>query len=525
MRKPITLLAILLGGTLALPAQTPYPKWEFGVGAGLTNYLGDTNRDFFPSMKENHLGVQGFVRYWMGRSWALRGNALYGRISGRDANFTDRQMRGFSFASQFTEGSLLLEWDAHQRQRYGADGFRSTLSTFFFAGPAVGFFNPRTEYNSAPQQPNPVANDEKIVLDQKADKKAPVIGAVLGMGFKYDYNEKTVLGLELGIRPTLSDLLDGINQSGDPTGNDWYMYVGLNAALRLIPYDPDSDRDGIANSLDKCPDNAGPAQWNGCPDTDSDGLIDKIDDCPGIAGSTAFRGCPDTDGDGISDSKDKCPNVGGTLALEGCPDRDRDGITDRDDACPDLAGTAVFNGCPDTDNDGIPDLRDPCPTQAGPSDRNGCPYVDTDADGIEDRTDKCPTVAGAGPLGCPAEVKAQDMAALAAALRGVQFNSGTAQLTTESTALLDRAVETLKRYPNFQANIDGHTDSDGTDADNLRLSERRANAVRDYLVARGIAGDRLKAHGYGETRPIASNKTPDGKKQNRRIEIELVKVM
>ena len=140
----------------------------------------------------------------------------------------------------------------------------------------------------------------------------------------------------------------------------------------------------------------------GSKDTDKDGIPDNKDACPEVAGLKEFNGCPDTDGDGIADKDDACPQVKGPKEFNGCPDTDGDGIPDKDDACPEVAGPKEFNGCPDTDGDGIADKDDKCPDVAGPAENGGCPWPDTDGDGVLDKDDLCPEVAGpASNKGCP----------------------------------------------------------------------------------------------------------------------------
>ncbi|MES2573453.1 MAG: OmpA family protein [Bacteroidota bacterium] len=260
-------------------------------------------------------------------------------------------------------------------------------------------------------------------------------------------------------------------------------------------------------------------------DTDKDGIYDKDDACPDVAGLKQFNGCPDTDGDGIIDGSDACPDVAGLAALNGCPDTDGDGIADKDDACPEVAGLASFKGCPDTDKDGVADKDDKCPTVAGPKENGGCPILDTDKDGVNDKEDDCPTVAG--PIsnkGCP-EVTVEVIEKLKIQARSVFFNSGKSTFKTGDAATitsLEAMKEILKDYPTAKFSIEGHTDSDGSDKLNQKLSEDRANAVRNYLIEKGINANNLNAVGFGESKPIATNKTAAGKAQNRRTEVKHV---
>ena len=258
-----------------------------------------------------------------------------------------------------------------------------------------------------------------------------------------------------------------------------------------------------------------------------DGVYDKDDACPEVAGLKDFNGCPDADGDNIKDSDDACPNVAGLAALNGCPDTDGDGIADKDDACPTEAGTKAMNGCPDTDEDGIADAQDKCPTEAGPADNGGCPWGDKDKDGVLDNVDKCPDVAGvAANNGCP-EVKPviteEATAKLNEFARAIYFNSGRTTFRPGVTGKLDLIVGIMSEYSKANFNIEGHTDSQGSNTLNQKLSDRRARAVLDYLVKKGIPSSRLSSVGYGEDYPIASNATRDGRAQNRRVEIKLRK--
>ena len=262
----------------------------------------------------------------------------------------------------------------------------------------------------------------------------------------------------------------------------------------------------------------------GGKDTDGDGIYDKHDACPEVFGLAEFNGCPDTDGDGIMDSEDACPNVAGLAEFNGCPDTDGDGIADKDDACPTEKGTKANKGCPDTDGDGVVDKDDACPTVAGPAENKGCPWPDTDGDGVVDKDDKCPTVAGpASNNGCPEELTPAHAEALKELARTVYFETGKATFKAETTGRLDSAFAIINDYPNSKFHIEGHTDSTGSAAINAKLSEARANAVRDYLISKGVPADHLTAKGYGPSQPIDSNKTRSGRAMNRRVEIKLVK--
>ena len=261
----------------------------------------------------------------------------------------------------------------------------------------------------------------------------------------------------------------------------------------------------------------------GSKDTDKDGIPDNKDACPEVAGLKEFNGCPDTDGDGIPDKDDACPQVKGLKEFNGCPDTDGDGIADKDDACPEVAGPKEFNGCPDTDGDGIADKDDKCPDVAGPAENSGCPWPDTDGDGVLDKDDLCPEVAGpASNKGCP-EPNDDDQKRLNQYAKTILFDTGKATIKFQSAEVLNQIINVLKKYPNSRFRIEGHTDSTGKKAKNIELSQNRADAVKIYLIQGGIDQSRLESKGYGPEKPIASNKNKKGRALNRRVEINLIK--
>lgn len=229
----------------------------------------------------------------------------------------------------------------------------------------------------------------------------------------------------------------------------------------------------------------------------------------------------DEDGDGVHDDADRCPGTppGATVDQNGCElDFDGDGVVDRLDECPDTPAGARVNavGCEvDSDGDGVKDSADQCPgTPAGAAvDEFGC-ELDTDGDGVVDSRDRCPDTAQGQAVdntGC-------DLAE-AYRMKDVHFGFDSAELTSKSRSSLDDALEILKRHGDLAVEIAGHTDAVGTEGYNQSLSERRARAVRDYLVANGIAAGRLTARGYGESEPIADNDSEAGRAMNRRVEL------
>jgi OmpA-OmpF porin, OOP family len=290
--------------------------------------------------------------------------------------------------------------------------------------------------------------------------------------------------------------------------------------------DLDDDNDGVKNRADACPLQGGRVDAQGCPvkDTDGDGVLDPDDSCPQVAGEALFKGCPDTDKDGIEDAADKCPQVFGVAQFQGCPDQDGDGLQDSEDACPTEAGPRERKGCPvkDSDKDGILDEQDSCPNEPGIPELKGCPAKDTDGDTVADHLDNCPSEAGpADNQGCPAKQK-QMVAIQSGRIQikdTVYFDTAKATIQARSFKMLDQVAKVLKEHPELErVVIEGHTDNAGKPEANLKLSQRRAEAVRTYLIKKGVEPQRLEAQGFGQERPIADNKTAKGRATNRRVE-------
>lgn len=232
----------------------------------------------------------------------------------------------------------------------------------------------------------------------------------------------------------------------------------------------------------------------------------------------------DTDGDGVPDDADRCPGtpIGTPVDRFGCElDDDGDGVVNRIDECPNTTPGAVVDarGCErDSDGDGVVDSLDQCPgTPAGaPVDAVGC-ELDSDGDGVVDRLDECPNTAPGVPVdtrGC----EIRDVIRLP----GVNFETNSDRLRPGAEDVLEDAAETLKRNPQLEVEVAGHTDSQGAAEYNQGLSERRARTVMDYLIGRGVDEDMLSYRGYGESQPIADNATAAGRAENRRVELRIL---
>jgi outer membrane protein OmpA-like peptidoglycan-associated protein len=321
--------------------------------------------------------------------------------------------------------------------------------------------------------------------------------------------------------------------------------------------DRDPDGDGILNPEDRCPDTPedkdGFEDLDGCPDNDNDndGIPDARDRCPDKPEDRDdfedADGCPDSDNDndGILDRDDSCPNEAedkdGVEDADGCPDNDNDndGIPDDKDNCPadpeDKDNFKDADGCPDNDNDNdkILDAQDKCPNDPedkdGFEDADGCPDNDNDKDGIPDSKDQCPNEPEVfnkikDDDGCPDKAKGPVK---------IQRNKITAPPVFFATAkdrILPRSYPVLSLVAQTlldnkwvkKVRIEGHTDSRGKDDFNMDLSRRRAASVRTFLIQKGVDAGRLESVGYGETKPIASNRTRAGRAKNRRVEFIII---
>ncbi len=321
----------------------------------------------------------------------------------------------------------------------------------------------------------------------------------------------------LALRADARYRMDNDNDSiaGQDRFGDWMVNLGLAVPLgakpqhiAAAPIDMDGDADGVLDSRDRCPGTRAGA---------------KVD----------ASGCEvesDSDNDGVPNSQDKCPGTvkGVKVDTSGCEvdvDGDRDGVVDSQDKCPNTAAGVKVNasGCEvavDSDRDGVVDAQDKCPnTPAGVKvDASGCEIVvDSDGDGITDNLDKCPDTKPAVKVdnkGC----------ALAAVIKleGVTFATNSARLTQDSEAILNDAAETLRRNADLKVEVAGHTDNRGNRQHNIRLSQQRAEAVRTYLVSKGISSANLTAQGYGPDKPVADNASEQGRAANRRVELRLL---
>jgi OmpA-OmpF porin, OOP family len=480
--------------TVALNAQTDERPWSIGLNGGLNQYNGDRGQSWY-SLQQNPYGFASisFSRY-LSPHFDVSLSGARGHFSNTEAISswsTPKDIASRSFKVQYNQINLVL--------RYNILKPEAIVRPYIFAGAGLMVF------------------EKKYTLARQRVEGALPNG---GIGATFRFNPIVSLRLEESISYLTTDAIDKTVQGAT---NDAMLShtAGLIFDVGKLP---DADADGVSDKKDICTGTPAGVEVDdrGCPlDRDKDGTADYIDDCPDQFGTIPLAGCPDTDMDGLADKEDRCPSDAGTNVNRGCPDTDKDGIVDLDDKC---SGTLAKykvdgTGCPlDTDGDKVFNEDDRCPALAGAIALAGCP--DSDKDGVSDLDDRCPGKIGTlANRGCP-EIAPEDLTRINVIASKIFFETAKATLKTESLAQLDALVTILNRYEGAILIIEGHCDSDGTDEYNQDLSQRRTEAVKAYLMSKGIMESRLVAIGYGESKPIADNKTAAGKAKNRRVELK-----
>ncbi len=372
-----------------------------------------------------------------------------------------------------------------------------------------------------------------------------------GVFIPFRYN--TLDNFRYGITLRMGPVIFGTSNIGplisrqDTYGSDFHIIFKIPIEL---PHPHDKDKDGVSDKKDKCPDVVGTWEQLGCADADADGVQDKDDKCPAVPGVVELAGCPDSDGDKVADGEDRCPKIPGPVEFKGCPDSDKDGLMDDDDECPADSGLIEFmgcpdmekdgvpdkfdrcpkhagslskKGCPDKDNDQLPDIDDACPGEAGPKENKGCPYTDSDKDGLLDKDDECPETPGKPEnKGCP-EIKQEEKKIIEEAFSSLEFASGKEIIKPSSYPSLNALAKLMKEHSkDWKLKLSGHTDNQGSPESNLVLSEHRVNAVKNYLVKKGVKTESVMTEWFGQTKPISANDTEKGRQKNRRVEMKIL---
>ncbi|MBO4530844.1 MAG: OmpA family protein [Paludibacteraceae bacterium] len=480
--KKVFLAACAALASMSLFAQTEDTPWSIGVYGNKIEAANDWGNKFFHIADGFYGGASFTVSHYLNKYFDAELQALWGRYGtkGGDFNATD---------PDFKAGMGYVDLSGKYKFIH-SDTTRLSPYVFLSLGARAIYGLGESSDFQTTQPDNEGFNF--------------VIGGGAGVDFRV--SDKWGLRYFFKYGYPIGGTADANDNRECGKFNDQHLIHSLGVYFN-IAFNKDKDGDGVPNKLDKCP--------NTLPEA-----IKFVDE----------KGCDkDSDGDGVFDYLDECPNTPAGIKVDekGCPvDTDGDGVTDDIDLCPDTPeaarGFVDANGCPlDSDGDGVFDYLDQCPgTPAeakGFVDEKGCP-TDKDGDGIFDYEDVCPDQPGVkANNGCP-EIKAEVKQIFEKALNGIQFETGSAKIKKSSNGILDQVVTVMKENPSWKLSINGHTDNSGKPDKNQKLSEDRAAAVKAYLVNKGIEDSRLTSAGFGQDKPVASNKTAAGKAKNRRVE-------
>ncbi len=460
MKQSILILLLAVTFFRTAVADETEGKTELGLKGGINSYWGDIN-------DRQINGSAALSLYW----WISDPVAL-GASGG--ASFLQAENGGLYFKTMLYRFSPLIKFKLFPS---------SVLNPYLQTGFDLIYINPQDRGgNKLPE--NAAGSYENLQF------AVPV-----GGGLAVHFSERVAMELEGMYHQALTDYLDDIK-----AGDRWDGYFTLTLGLNFHLGEPrDSDGDGIPNKRDADPmhpedyDNFEDFDGVPDPDNDQDGVLDELDKEPNNPedrdGFQDEDGVPDpdNDGDGILDAVDKMPGTDATVAAGIITAEDFDGFQD-DDGAPD----------PDNDGDGIADVDDKCPNEA----ETFNDYQDED--------------------GCPDTKPAVDVGQ-SVVLEGVNFASGSAELTANSMRILDNVAEDMLKYPDIEVEIRGYTDNTGSYQGNIKISQRRADTVKAYLVSRGVRPYRITTKGYGPENPVAPNNTREGRAQNRRIEFYRIK--
>jgi len=478
--------AVLLAAgltTTTAQAQTADHKTAIGGNVSILQYQGGLGGDFWRLFAPEQIGGGAHITRYISKSFDV----------GLLGNYENYRFVGERYPNpEFTAKVGMIDLGIKLKLS-GLIGESFPIQPYLMAGGGAFLANSTGNYENV--LPNGAKGPGTNQYFQASIQAAEVFGLA---GIRFRLSPAVALDLQTSQHYPFSDRIDNLTTSSGKIGDRFLVHsLGLTVAFGKPK---DTDMDGVPDRKDKCPDTPTGVKVdeNGCPvDTDGDGVADYQDKCPDVKGTAALQGCPDADGDGVADNDDKCPNTpaGVKVDASGCPlDADGDGVADYLDKCPNTpAGTKVdANGCPlDRDGDGVPDAQDRCPDRAGPASNKGCP-----------------------------EIPAEQRKILNEATKYINFDFNKATLKPSSYPRLEQMVQIMNDYPDYSLSIAGHTDSKGDDNYNLRLSYERAAAARKYMLSKGIPADRIESRGYGETKPIADNKTAAGQALNRRVDFD-----
>ncbi len=514
----IFLILILFGVSITTNAQ--FKEWGTKFGARYSLLLPQNefpnvgfggNDDFaFDNYTMSYL-LEGFVGFELTPAFELDINAGYGSYAGFQFNY-----EGY-YKSEIIPVGL--------RFRIAPFDLKGWNPYFYLGGGIMHYSNKYPELSTV--------TSPKDVKSEGWTGLFPI-----GIGAEFALSDMVLADFSIG--GAYSSGFDLNNYDNGSNIVDAYYNVSLGLTITGESCSSDRDMDGLG----KCEEERlGTSPRN--PDTDGDGLTDgeevQVYKTKPLLSDTDLDGLndfdevkkyktdplnPDTDKDGLNDGEEV--NKYKTDPLKA--DTDNDGLTDGDEVIkwktdptnPDTDGDGLYDGeevktfstnplSKDTDGDGLSDYDEVTTYKTNPL------VKDTDGGSIDDGTE---VNRGTNPLDAEDDVVKVGVPMI---LKGITFATGKADITPESENTLRKTLKTLQSYPDITVEIAGYTDNVGSESSNQRLSERRAKSVRDWLVREGVNPDRIQAVGYGESNPVATNSTPEGRQENRRIEFKRIK--
>ena len=445
-------------------AQDADNKWAVSGSLGTFEYNGEFGNEAFTFEKMNVAGSLSLSRY-ICQDFDVALDASFGEI--------DFNNNGRSFSSSLRNFRVIGKFKLNNGRLLKTDAL---IKPYITLGAGITYV---TDID--------VDANNTFTVDQESLEDATHFSLPIGIGASYDINDQFAVFANTSYNYAGTDLLDGFKPKNSEDRDEFYHHaIGITYKFATKK------------------------------DTDKDGVADEIDRCPEVVGLVNLYGCPDYDGDGVSDLDDLCPTAPGLVDLGGCPDQDNDGISDKDDTCPQLAGSKATKGCPDSDGDEVADIEDACPEIAGSPTAAGCP--DIDVDGVADTDDSCPTLAGVvEKAGCPLKPTMEFKT-----ITNINFATGSSELTASAKKDLSDIATILTSNETLRLVIEGHTDDEGEESLNRDLSAERSENVKNFFKEKGIALDKLNTAKYGESAPLVPNNTEAGKAKNRRVVVKII---
>lgn len=548
MKNKIFNIFLLAAISSSISAQSSLYKWGAGVHATMYSFNAVKNSDYTTLSGSYSPGVRFSLMRRLGNSFDAGLNLGLARV------YHSKIVVNNTPKLEYYESDLTLRYKFDNGYILKTD---SWIAPFLKTGFGVNMVQNFDNINMyVPAGAGVIFRLNKISADivlqgaynYALQDAASFVNASLGLNINFGERLSNKLGASAKVQDrdydSIADDIDGCP--------DVYGPVVSNGC-------PDADGDGIKDSQDKCPTQAGYANLLGCLDSDYDGVIDPEDACPNQYGEE-LDGCPtaklaDKDGDNVPDERDECPETPGFFTALGCPDADGDGVKDSEDTCPNEYGSKSNKGC------AVAQAIVQTPESTKPAINTESPAMNSSVSVVKEQPVAAATkptkkgkekgkekvkevVAETTPpvvIETPTEVTTKPARlnnpptnpnenvsdeefckrVSMSDLGNAYFNVNVAKPQDNSFNTLSNVVDIMRRCSDLKITISGHADADGNEVSNLELSQKRANAIKDYLIKKGISARRLIIQAFGESKPANGNDSVDGKQVNRRVEFEL----